>query len=75
MPHPGQHMERVDFSAPAQLHRAAERIGWAMELQRREVMRIALALGLNQMGALFNVAPETVAVKLGRPPATNPTDD
>ena len=67
MPHPGQRLVRMDFSAPDHLDRAAQQVAWTLDLEKREVLRIALALGLDRLGGLFEVTPETVAVKRGRP--------
>ena len=67
MPHPVA-LVRIDIGVPQPLDTAAQHLAWAMAVEKREVLRLALAVGLQELGGLFDAAPETHVVPRGRPP-------
>lgn len=67
MPHPVP-LARIDIGVPLQLERAAQHLAWAMDIEKREVLRLALAVGLQELGGLFIATPDTHFVPRGRPP-------
>ncbi|KAA6434934.1 hypothetical protein FQ330_03990 [Agrococcus sediminis] len=73
MPHPVQTV-RLDIGIPATLDNAAQHVAWALDIDRKQVVRLALALGLKQLGAVFEADPDIYVVRRGRPRLQPDTD-
>lgn len=59
---------------PENFHRAAQMLAWSMGLEKRTVIRTALAIGLTQLGGIFETEPSSIRIKRGRPPASASDD-
>lgn len=74
MSNPKPRLIELRTPVPENFHRAAEMIAWSTDLEKRTVIRLALAIGLKQLGGIFDAPPESIQIKRGRPPAPA-TDD